>query len=365
MQLQDALQIVLAHCPEPSGESAGPTPGEAGDRENRFRARDWASADADAHRWRDLSLYEICTARVRVADSSANGRHFAALDKAAARVHKSNSWTKPKNKEQRLYLALTGLLSLRARSLADVRVRALDGAREVDRLTIPPSSLVMLDADVAQPEVLLGLRQRGRDCHFMAPVADPRKWRVAQTLDGRTGDSLVEMRVPPALRRQFKLSSYVHWRMVPYHRHGYPRQTLVTSLLDPEQWPRHEISAIHSERWLWNAGSGRPSTGKQAKIAQAHPSAVLEHLWMALWAYNLLRTALLQCADALGEEPVRLDFAAALERVGTDGLRAGLRAALADDSADALMPLLGARDDWAELVRSEPPPAVQIAVDPL
>lgn len=275
---------------------------------------------------------------------------------------RSATWNRTRPSEPRLYLAITGLLSLRARLLADIVVRVKDGDVHAQNLAIPDHSLVALDADVASPTVLLALHHRADNRHFLAPVADRRKWRTAQMLDQRTGDCLVEMRVPPSLAREMDLPPYVLWRLVPYHRHGYPPQVLLTSLLDPSEFPRHELSAIHSERWLWNAGSGRPSTGKQAAIADSHPPAVLDRLWTALWWYNLLRSALAEGADALGEEPARMDFAEAVARVGRDNLLA----ALAAGDPEPLASALGAgASDLAALVRTEPPSPVQLKVDPL
>lgn len=360
MQLQDALQVLLPYCADVRVAGADSAGALSSAREAGFRARDFAARDADAHRWRALSLYEMCSARVRVGYSKANAKHFTAL--GSTRPVRSATWSRPKVQEPKLHLSVTGLISLRARSIADIRVRARDSDHQVSQLAVPDRSLVVLDTDVAQPDVLLWLHYGAPQRHFIAPAGERKQWRTAQMLDQRTGDCLVEMRVPHALRQKLGLPPYVLWRLIPYHRHGYPPQMLLTSLLDPVEWPRHELSAIHCERWLWNAGSGRPSTGKQAAIEDTQPPAVMDRLWAALCAYNLIRAALAACADDMGEEPVRMDFAAAVGRIGTEGVCA----AVADGGIGPLRSALGdGPAAWAELLRSEPQSPVQIAVDPL
>lgn len=312
MNLQDAVLDVLGALDSAFSDTAVldlTTSSEA-----LFRALPAASAPARDHEWRGLGLCDVCTVSVRVADSEENRAQFLVVAPG-----KKSAGRKPRV----VRVGLTAVLGLRSRFITDVQLRSRDELVDVDALSIANDTLTLFDEPAASREALLGLQHAGDNRHWIAPMIGPR-WRTAKILDQRSGDSWVEMRVPGAQQRLFDLPPYVVVRAIDYQRHGYRPQTLVTSLLDPREWPRHQISAIHSERWAWLSGWRKPVTRRVVNISCVEPGAVRARLWDALWLYNALNRQLHAWADKLAVEPARMDVSSAVSALGVDALAEAL-----------------------------------------
>lgn len=301
MRLEDALQH-LAALVEPLGPR----------REHEFLARSWATSDADRHRWRGLALYAADRLTLRLQGSPKNRAHFAAVG------------TDPKT--SRPFMELVALLGLRSHLLADVVISAREVNLGTLELGLVDHSLTIFDETLAEPQLLLRAAESGSERHWIAPVGQGQRLRTARIIDEKSGDSLVELRVPPALQRLTGMS-HVVVRAIQYHRHGYPPQNLITSLVDPQAWPRHEITAIHSERWVTHLGGSRVLRGKRIFLGSEEPELIYDRLWAILWAYNLVREELGVCAASLGLEPAQLGFTAAVDRLGKDTLQRAVASA--------------------------------------
>lgn len=311
-------------------------------------ARERAHADAGAHRWRGLALYNVSRAVVRVAGSEHNREHFAAAAAPRPGV----------KKPVELHLALYALMGLRSQVVAEVAYSPRDQPLELADLAVPDQSLTIFGGQKPDIEALLRLRASGVERHFIAPAGERRQWRTAKVLDPRTGDALVEMRVPLGVRDELGLPPYVLARAIDYHRHGYPSQSFLTSLLEPGPWPRHELGAIHGERWTSLSGSRMVRAAARPMIEAQTPAEVLRRVGWLLSAYNLVRVALLEAARDIGQEPARMDVLRALEWLGPEPLARALESA----SPEPLTRLRERADEW---LIADPGAPIGLSIEPL
>ena len=143
------------------------------------------------------------------------------------------------------------------------------------------------------------------------------KWRVVRRKSAK--DYLVEMNVSPEARKADPALP-VTWqaRVISYQRKGFRPQLLLTSLVDPIQFPASEIAALYHERWELELGYDEIKTemlNREECLRSKSPSSVTQEIWGILIAYNLVRFEMEQTAQELAVEPIRISFVAALHLV--------------------------------------------------
>ena len=270
---------------------------------------EWGHASADRHRWRGLALYGVDGTTLRVADSAANRAHFGSQEAGGDR-------------------GVSGYPLLRAVVLMAVRshllVAASFGPYDVDERTyaralwrsVPDQSLVLVDRAYLQADVLVPLMTGGRDCHWLTRAKSTTAYRRIRRLG--PGDELVELTVSREARRKDpSLPTHVDVRAIRYHRKGFRPQILLTSLLDPKQFPADEIRALYHERWELELGFGEIKTDMLERletIRSKSPGMVAQELWGIFIVYNLVRLEMERIADELGVAPTRISFVAALRQ---------------------------------------------------
>jgi hypothetical protein len=270
---------------------------------------EWGHASADRHRWRGLALYGVDGTTLRVADSAANRAHFGSQEAGGDR-------------------GVSGYPLLRAVVLMAVRshllVTASFGPYDVDERTyaralwrsVPDQSLVLVDRAYLQADVLVPLMTGGRDCHWLTRAKSTTAYRRIRRLG--PGDELVELTVSREARRKDpSLPTHVDVRAIRYHRKGFRPQILLTSLLDPKQFPADEIRALYHERWELELGFGEIKTDMLERletIRSKSPGMVAQELWGIFIVYNLVRLEMERIADELGVAPTRISFVAALRQ---------------------------------------------------
>lgn len=270
---------------------------------------EWGHASADRHRWRGLALYGVDGTTLRVADSAANRAHFGSQEAGGDR-------------------GVSGYPLLRAVVLMAVRshllVAASFGPYDVDERTyaralwrsVPDQSLVLVDRAYLQADVLVPLMTGGRDCHWLTRAKSTTTYRRICRLG--PGDELVELTVSREARRKDpSLPTHIDVRAIRYHRKGFRPQILLTSLLDPKQFPADEICALYHERWELELGFGEIKTDMLERletIRSKSPGMVAQELWGILLVYNLVRLEMERIADELGVAPTRISFVAALRQ---------------------------------------------------
>lgn len=272
----------------------------------------WAHRSAGADRWQGLALYGVDGTTLRVADSVENRDHFGGQDSGR---HEGGRQERVSGYPS---MRLVVVMALRSHLLA----AATFGPYAIDERTyaaslwesVPDHSLVLLDRNYLQANVLVPLTTRGTERHWMTRAKANTKYASIRKLG--VGDELVEFAVSSAARsKDSSLPTHFDARVVRYQRKGYKPQLLITSLLDEKRFPAAEIRSLYHERWEIELGFGELKTDMLERletIRSKSPTAVSQETWGLLIAYNLIRLEIQRIAADLEVHPTRISFLAAL-----------------------------------------------------
>ena len=129
-----------------------------------------------------------------------------------------------------------------------------------------------------------------------------------------SGDELVEVTLSSQSRKKDSgLPRKMRLRVVSYQVQGWPERKLMTSLLDPEQFPARELAALYHERWETEIGYAELKTTmlqRRESLRSKKPDGVRQEAWGILLAYNLVRHMILEAAD-------EAEFVGGLHRFGS------------------------------------------------
>jgi hypothetical protein len=312
-EVVDALDIAL---PSPHGAVAKsaipPARARVGDAPLEWlferTAAAWSSASLDRHRWRGLALYGIDGSSLRTADTEENRAEFA-------------GWTAGKGDSSNPIVRVVVLMALRSHVLVAAEFGSYAGtselalARELVK-QIGTNSLTILDALYVSTAFLHAL-SNGEQRHWLTKAKSNTKMRVIEELGD--GDQLVEMETTDeALAQDPSLPRTWRARAIRYQQHGFPPRTLLTSLLDPRQHPAKELRDVYHERWEIELAYDELKTEMfraEVTLRSRSPKAVLQELWGALIAFNLVRLEMERVADEANVAPTRISFVVSLALV--------------------------------------------------
>lgn len=287
---------------------------------------EWAARSAARDRWRGLALYGIDGTTLRVADSPANRRHFGGQSSgrhAGGRDERTSGYP---------LLRAVVMMALRSHVLAAASFGpyATDERAYARPLleSVPDQSLLLVDRNYLQADILVPLMTTGRDRHWMTRAKSTTRYRVLQQLG--PGDQLVEFDVSrKAQSAHPELPKTFLARAIRFQRRGFQPTTILTSLLDAKQYPGDELRALYHERWEIELGFGEIKTDmleRMETIRSKSPTAVAQEMWGILTAYNLVRLEMERIADELDVSPTRISFVAALRFFVTQWLWAATTA---------------------------------------
>jgi hypothetical protein len=235
-------------------------------------AQKWGHESARKHAWRGLALYGVDGSTLRVADSTENRAHFGG--------------TKGERGDSGYPLVrIAALMALRSHIL----VAAEFGPYEDSEITlsaflwraVPDDALVMVDRGFLAAGILVPLVRDGKNRHWLTRAKSTTKWRVVKHLG--KDDDLVELTVSREARIQDpSLPATYMARAIRYQVKGFRPATVLTSMLDHEEFPAAEVASVDQE------------------------------LWGILLAYNLIRLEMERTADDFGVEPTRISFVTSL-----------------------------------------------------
>lgn len=257
-------------------------------------AAEWSARSAEAHRWRGLSVYGMDGTTMRVADSPENRAAFGGQ-------------TGPRGASGYPQVRVVAMMALRSHILsgfrfADYGTGETTLARDIWN-EVPEDSLVIFDRAFLVKKDLVDLETSGNR-HWLSRTKSNTTWAIREKL-GRD-DYLVEWDLEgPGLPTTWTL------RAIHYKKRGYPRTTLLTSLLDPELYPAKEIIALYHERWETEIGHDELKTHmleRQEAIRSRTPDGVRQELWGIAIAYNLVRLEMERTADEAKVPPTRISF---------------------------------------------------------
>ncbi len=279
-------------------------------------AQQWALAAADAHRWRGLALYGVDGVTLRVPDTPENEQAFGRPGS---------------NRGQAGYpqVRIVGLMALRSHLLAGVAMGPCKGKKTGELSLamelwpqVPEQSLVIMDKGFIDYGLFYRLSHdeqgevaNGR--HWLVRAKKNLRWKTLKVFG--SGDELVELQIGPKARKHAPtLPKTMVVRAIGYQVNGYQPQTLLTSMLDPVQYPAKEIVGLYHERWELEIGYDEIKTHmleRQEALRSKKPEGVRQEIWGIMLAYNLVRKEMLDVAEAAGVEPIRVSFRHSLQLI--------------------------------------------------
>jgi hypothetical protein len=259
-------------------------------------AAEWSARSAEAHRWRGFAVYGMDGTTIRVADSPENRAAFGGQSAGGGRGE-------------------SGYPQVRVVAMMALRSHILSGFRMADYHTgettlardiwneVPENSLVIFDRAFLVKKDLVDLETSGNR-QWISRTKSNTTWAIREKL-GRD-DNLVDWELKgPGLPTTWTL------RAIHYQKKGYPRTTLLTSLLDPKLYPAKEIIALYHERWETEIGHDEMKTHmleRQETIRSRTPDGVRQELWGIAIAYNLVRLEMERTAVEAKVSPTRISF---------------------------------------------------------
>lgn len=263
----------------------------------------WATESADRHAWRGLTLHGIDGTTLRVPDSPENWAAFGGQCGNGTR----NGSAYP-------LVRMVAVMTLRSHILSAVHFAnyAVGETSLSDGFwnELPDNSITIADRNFLVADDLTRLQRSGRNRHWLTRAKSTTKLRVLRRL-GRN-DDLVEITLSDKTRRAYPdLPPVWTARAIRYQRKGFRPSTLLTSLLDAEQFPADEIVALYHERWEIELGYDEIKTHlleREEAIRSRTPAGVRQELWAIALGYNLVRVEMARVAHEAGVQPNRISF---------------------------------------------------------
>jgi len=261
-------------------------------------AAEWSARSADADRWRGLAVYGWDGTTMRVPDSTENRETFG-----GQRSQRGDS-----GYPQVRVVAAMALRShiLSAFRFADYHTGEVTLARELwDEM--PDDSLAIFDRNFLVKRDFIRFESAGNK-HWLSRSKSNTKWAVIEHL-GKNEDLVVLEVDEPGFPTTWEL------RAIHYKRKGFPRSTLLTSLLDAKKYPAKELIAMYHERWETEIGYDEVKThllDREEAIRSRSPEGVRQELWGIAIAYNLIRLEMERAAKEAKVPPTRISFMAAM-----------------------------------------------------
>jgi len=272
-------------------------------------AKKWAHESADRHRWRGLALYGIDGSALRLADTSDNRAEFG-------------GWLSGTGDSSNPIVRITLLTVLRSHLLAAASFGPYAKTSELGMAAdlvqhIPGQSLTILDALYLGASFLLNLERADERRHWMTKAKSTTKMREVERY--ADGDALVEMDVSwDARKLDPSLPKTWRARAIRYQRPGFVPQVLLTSLLDPNEFPAAELRELYHERWEIELAYGELKTDMleaEVTLRSKSRTSVIQEIWGILIGFNLVRLEMERIAQDARVAPTRISFIAALHLI--------------------------------------------------
>ncbi len=262
-------------------------------------AAHWTGPSAERLMWRGLKVYGVDGTTLRVPDTPDNdqffGRPGTGRDRAAY----------PQVRIVALMVLRSHLLAGAAMGPYDMQENTLAGALWP---RLPESSLVIVDRGFIAYAIFWQIQQAGS--HWLSRAKSNLKWRVVKQLG--PGDDLIELPIHKQLAKAHpELPPVIPARAIRYQRKGFRPQILLTSLLDPEQYPADEIVELYHERWELELGFDEVKTHtleREETLRSKSPGRIAQEIWGLLIAYNLIRVEMEHVAEHAGLPPRRISY---------------------------------------------------------
>lgn len=265
----------------------------------------WDQRHQQGRSWRGLARYAVDGSTLRTADTQDNREHFGAQEYASGAVA---------SYPQMRLLTLTSLSTHLVRDAVFGEYGKNEMRHAKDLLAaIPDHSLTVFDKGFLSAELLLQVQSAGTARHWLIPARSNSRW---QRLGDDPSDYLVQMKVSPQARKANPLlPEFWQARAIETVSARGQRRILLTSLLDAKRWPAQEIAQQYEQRWRIETSYRelkQELLGSGLTLRSGTPQTVMQEVWGALLAYNLIRLEMAEVARQEGVAPTDLSFTVAL-----------------------------------------------------
>jgi hypothetical protein len=272
-------------------------------------AKRWGHERARKDAWRGLALYGVDGTTLRVADSDANREHFGLADggdRAASGYP---------------LLRMTSLVALRSHLVCGAAFGPYSTGEKTYAKSlwsaIPGHSLTIVDRNFSYPRDLLSISETGEERHWLTRARAQQKREIVRRLG--TKDVIVRITLSDKIRRENpELPKSFECRAIAYNHHGEKSNWLLTSLVDPNLYPKDEIIALYHERWEHEQAYDEIKTEMllaYESLRSKTVEGVRQEMWGVLLAYNLVRMEMAAVADEAEVAPIQISFAYALRHL--------------------------------------------------
>jgi hypothetical protein len=267
----------------------------------KITAESWTSEFIETNRWRDLQVFAIDGSGLRIADTPANEEFFGRPGSGRSKAAYPQA-------------RIVTVLAVGSRLVCDSAIgNQKQGEQSLARDLIermPDRSVLILDRGFVNHTMFARTMVAGTERHFLCRAKANLVSKRVRIL-GRN-DSLVQINVSaPDRREDPALPETITVRLIQYTIPGFRPATLVTSLLDPERFPRSEIVDLYHKRWEIETAYDEIKTHtleRDETIRSRSPELVLQEIYGILVAYNLLRVAMARAAAIAGVAAARMSF---------------------------------------------------------
>jgi hypothetical protein len=184
--------------------------------------------------------------------------------------------------------------------------------------SVTPEMLVLVDAGLHSFDLLVGVRRRGAHALFRLPAT------VKPEFLRRLPDGSALVRLRPSATKRRRRGDQEVVRLVEYTlsdpqlaAHG-RRYRLVTTLLDPDQFPAPTLACTYHERWEIELTIDEQDTHQldqhqpASPLRSRTPAGVMQELYGLFLAHYAVRALMHAAALEADEDPERLSFTHAL-----------------------------------------------------
>ena len=271
-------------------------------------AKVWCGQEQLRHAWKGLSLWAMDGTTFRAPDSPENRMSFGAQSYASGKVASYPQ------------VRAVSLMALPTRLVADAafgeydRNEMLYAQELIER--IPDQSITVFDKGFFSASLLLGLTLNGDQRHFLIPAKANAKWEV---LSGNPDDALVQMKVSPQARAKHPdFPEFWTARAVHVVLPDGGEKILLTSLIDRRRFKAADVAACYRRRWEIETSYRevkQTMLGGPLTLRTQDPEGIIQEIWGALIAYNLVRLEMAMAATEAKAQPTDLSFIRALHLI--------------------------------------------------
>ncbi len=265
----------------------------------------WEQRHQQGRSWRGLARYAVDGSTLKTPDTQGNREHFGAQEYASGAVA---------SYPQLRLLTLTSLSTHLVRDAVFGEYGKNEMRYAKDLLaSIPDHSLTVFDKGFLSADILLQVQSQGIGRHWLIPAKSNSKW---QRMGDDPSDYQVRMKVSPQARKaNAQLPEYWQARAIETVSARGQRRILLTSLPSTKAWPAQEIAQQYEQRWHIETSYRelkQELLGCELTLRSGTPQTVMQEVWGALIAYNLIRLEMAEVAKEEGVAPTDLSFTVAL-----------------------------------------------------